>query len=82
MCNIKSVGSCHGCHSLTLVDFSYEQMLMLDSPAATPKDREEMASTLFEHFAIPAFYAMMQADLGVSSVLGLVVLKCNWGNLM
>lgn len=36
-------------------------MLMLDSPAAKPKDREEMASILFEQFAIPAFYSMMQA---------------------
>merc|ERR1711988_224145 len=36
-------------------------MLMLDSPAAKPKDREEMASILFENYAIPAFYAMMQA---------------------
>ena len=39
-------------------------MLMLDSPAAKPKDREEMASILFENFAIPAFYSMM----GVSDV--------------
>merc|ERR1712054_32987 len=51
-------------------------MLMLDSPAAKPKDREEMASILFEHFAIPAFYAMMQAVaamIGSARTYGLVL---------
>jgi len=41
-------------------------MLMLDSPAK-PKDREEMASILFENFAIPAFYSMHQA---VAAMIG------------
>lgn len=42
-------------------------MLMLDSPAAKPKDREEMASILFENFAVPAFYSMQQA---VAAMIG------------
>merc|ERR1711988_517710 len=42
-------------------------MLMLDSPAANPKDREEMVSILFENFAVPAFYSMMQA---VAAMIG------------
>jgi len=41
-------------------------MLMLDSPTK-PKDREEMASILFENLAVPAFYSMMQA---VAAMIG------------
>merc|ERR1711988_1811823 len=51
-------------------------MLMLDSPAANPKDREEMASILFENFAVPAFYSMMQAVaamIGSARTYGLVL---------
>merc|ERR1711959_247286 len=36
-------------------------LLMLDSPAAKPKDREKMAAILFENYAVPAFYGMLQA---------------------
>jgi len=36
-------------------------VLMLDSPQATPTDREEMAAIMFEKFSVPSCYLMMQS---------------------